>query len=203
MFVFEARQSRVERWQLIDDHVRLVREYDVHHRQPGKPAPIGAIYTRVLEETLGYAVGSPNGLCDPPLALIAHRAGVSIRTVLRALARLKEHKLFDWRRRTESTRREGEWAPQREQISNAYFFDPRQLASNVRERWLQFRERRRRQAAARQAAATKAERDQARTVELTGLGGLTPTPEQPAAPSSIQQTLARMASRIEPSASDT
>ena len=37
---------------MIDDHVRLVREYDDHHRVPGRRAPVGAIYTRVLQETL-------------------------------------------------------------------------------------------------------------------------------------------------------
>lgn len=196
---------------MIDDHIRLVREYDVHHRVPGRRAPIGAIYTRVLKETLRTAIGSAKGLCDPPLGMIAHRAGVSVRTVLRALKRLKEHKLFDWVRRTEKTRREGEWAPQREQISNAYFFDPRQLAANVRERWGQFRETRRRRAEAAAnstaAVARKADVDAARAEELADLAGAAPVAPMaaasPAAESSqLRELLARMDARIPPSAMD-
>lgn len=56
---------------------------------------------------------------------IAARAGVHENSVIGALKRLKSHGLVDWIRRTTRTGNEGEFGPQLEQTSNAYFFDHR------------------------------------------------------------------------------
>lgn len=56
---------------------------------------------------------------------IAARAGVHENSVIGSLKRLKIHGLVDWIRRTTRTGNEGEFGPQLEQTSNAYFFDHR------------------------------------------------------------------------------
>ena len=202
--VFESpgRQTPAEALAWIDDRVRLAREYDELHKERGRRAPLGAVYIRVLEVTLRFGLQFKTGLCDPALAKIAAKANVSVRTVLRALKRLKAHKLIDWCRRTEKTRREGEWAPQIEQVSNAYFFDPRQLPTNVFERWKQFRETRRRRQATEAALERKEAADDARHAALQALGGVRTPAEPPAPTTTTQALLARMARNIEPSAMD-
>ena len=56
---------------------------------------------------------------------IADRAGVHENSVIEALKRLRTHGLVDWVRRTTRTGNHGEFGPQLEQTSNAYFFDHR------------------------------------------------------------------------------
>ncbi|WP_288338611.1 hypothetical protein [uncultured Sphingomonas sp.] len=56
---------------------------------------------------------------------IAARAGVHENSVIDALKRLRAHGLVDWIRRTTRTGNAGEFGPQLEQTSNAYFFDHR------------------------------------------------------------------------------
>lgn len=65
------------------------------------------------------------GMLMPRHDTIAERAGCHENKVIRALARLQLHGLVDWVRRTTRTGNEGEFGPQLEQTSNAYYFDHR------------------------------------------------------------------------------
>lgn len=65
------------------------------------------------------------GMLMPSHDTIAKRAGKHVNTVIGALKRLQIHGIVDWVRRTTRTGNEGEFGPQLEQTSNAYFFDHR------------------------------------------------------------------------------
>ncbi len=65
------------------------------------------------------------GRLFPAIVKIAEQAGCHRNSVVAALRRLKHHGFIDWVRRSTRTGNEGEFAPQREQTSNAYFFDHR------------------------------------------------------------------------------
>lgn len=70
------------------------------------------------------------GRLFPSHAAIAERAGFHENSVIAALKRLKHHGLVDWVRRTTRTGNDGEFGPQLEQTSNAYFFDHRRKMAN-------------------------------------------------------------------------
>lgn len=76
---------------------------------------------RALLSFLDFATGK----LYPRHDKIAERAGVHENSVIGALKRLKLHGLVDWVRRTTRTGNHGEFGPQLEQTSNAYFFDHR------------------------------------------------------------------------------
>lgn len=71
---------------------------------------------------LDYATGR----LYPTLERIAQVAGCHINAVKNGLRRLKAHGLVAWTRRTIRTGNQGERGPQREQTSNAYYFDHRE-----------------------------------------------------------------------------
>ncbi|MDQ2763180.1 MAG: helix-turn-helix domain-containing protein [Pseudomonadota bacterium] len=66
------------------------------------------------------------GRLFPAIETIAADAGCHRNSVVGALRRLRLHGFIDWVRRSIATGNEGEFGPQREQTSNAYFFDHRQ-----------------------------------------------------------------------------
>jgi len=70
------------------------------------------------------------GKLFPSHAKIAERAGFHENSVIAALKRLRHHGLVDWVRRTTRTGNDGEFGPQLEQTSNAYFFDHRRKMAN-------------------------------------------------------------------------
>jgi hypothetical protein len=78
----------------------------------------------VLEALVKY-VDFATGRLFPSIDAIAHRAGCHRNSVIGALKRLRHHGLIAWVRRSVRTANEGEFAPQREQTSNAYYFDHR------------------------------------------------------------------------------
>jgi predicted transcriptional regulator len=78
------------------------------------------------------------GRLFPALETIASAAGCHRNSVNGAIRRLKAHGMIDWVRRSLKTSNEGEFAPQREQTSNAYFFDhQRQMPPRTWQRYLQ------------------------------------------------------------------
>lgn len=66
------------------------------------------------------------GRLFPTLETIAQVAGCHVNAVKNGLMRLKAHGLIAWKRRTIRTDNEGERGPQREQTSNAYYFEHRE-----------------------------------------------------------------------------
>lgn len=85
-------------------------------------------------QTLDFATGR----LFPAIDTIASRAGCHRNSVIAALRRLRDHGLISWVRRTIKTANEGEFAPQREQTSNAYYFEHRtKMAARVFQRYCQ------------------------------------------------------------------
>lgn len=122
----------------IDCLLKTVSEWDDLERRKGGARPLGLAGLRVLETLLGrrgtIAIDFRTGCLEPAIDTIARVAKLGRTTVVRALARLRALKVLDWVRRTQATGRDGEAAPQREQISNAYFFTPEALPARVARR---------------------------------------------------------------------
>jgi hypothetical protein len=76
------------------------------------------------------------GKLFPAIERVAEKAGCHRNSVIAALRRLKANGFIEWVRRTTLTGNEGEFAPQREQTSNAYFFDNRRRMAKAT--WLRF-----------------------------------------------------------------
>lgn len=122
----------------IDCLLTTMKEWDRKERKKGGARPLGHAGVAVLETLLGrrgtIAIDFRTGRLDPALETIARVAGVAKTTVVRALARLKAMKILSWIRRTQRTGNDGQYGPQREQISNAYFFTPEALPARVLQR---------------------------------------------------------------------
>jgi Helix-turn-helix domain len=87
-----------------------------------------------LLQTVDFATGR----LFPAIESIAERAGCHRNSVIAALQRLRDHGFIAWVRRTVKTANEGEFAPQREQTSNAYYFEHRaKMAGRVFQRYCQ------------------------------------------------------------------
>ncbi|PKP91438.1 MAG: hypothetical protein CVT77_12160 [Alphaproteobacteria bacterium HGW-Alphaproteobacteria-16] len=114
----------------------------------GEPAPVGrpATLRRELGKVEGFlkaaavrlqrtdidvlkatirGINFATGQLFPAQETIAERAGCHPNSVKAGLRRLKEHGFITWVRRTIKTGAEGMFAPQREQTSNAYYFEHR------------------------------------------------------------------------------
>ena len=76
-------------------------------------------------EALLHKIDFATGQLFPSYDTIADWAVCSRNAAILSLARLKSRGFIDWVRRSIRTANEGEFAPQREQTSNAYFFDHR------------------------------------------------------------------------------
>ncbi|MBB4152874.1 DNA-binding transcriptional regulator YhcF (GntR family) [Sphingomonas jinjuensis] len=78
------------------------------------------------------------GRLFPSIETIAAEAGCHRNSVVAALRRLKAHGFVAWVRRSIATGNDGAFAPQREQTSNAYYFDhQRRMASRTFQRFKQ------------------------------------------------------------------
>jgi hypothetical protein len=75
------------------------------------------------------------GRLDPSYEQIASKAGCHRNTAIRACYRFVKWLGLRWVRRTVAAETAGQKGPQREQISNAFFFDIRSLPSRVKQRW--------------------------------------------------------------------
>lgn len=127
-------------------HAALSAELDAF--TAGGASPIGrpALVRRELGEVTGYLKAAENrlrridvtvleallhtldfatGRLDQAIETIAGRAGCHRNSVIAALRRLRAHGFVAWVRRTVKTGNDSEFAPQREQTSNAYHFEHR------------------------------------------------------------------------------
>lgn len=122
----------------IDCLLKTVSEWDDMERARGGARPLGLHGMRVLETLLGrrgtIALDFRTGRLEPAIDTIARVARVGRTTVIRALARLRELKILSWVRRSQSTGNDGHYGPQREQVSNAYYFTPEALPARVMQR---------------------------------------------------------------------
>ena len=122
----------------IDAMLKTVTEWDDMERRKGGARPLGFAGIRVLETILGrrgaVAIEFKTGRLDPAIDTIARVARLARTTVVRALARLKGMKILAWVRRTQAAESAGGYGPQREQISNAYYFTPEELPVRVLQR---------------------------------------------------------------------
>lgn len=75
------------------------------------------------------------GRLDPSYAEIAAKAGCHRNTAIKACYRFVKWLGLRWVRRTTTAETAGQKGPQREQISNAFFFDIRSLPGRVKQRW--------------------------------------------------------------------
>lgn len=89
---------------------------------------------KALLKRLDFATGK----LFPCLDTIAGDAGCHRNAAIAALRRLKAHGFIAWVRRSIATGNQGQFAPQREQTSNAYFFEHR--ARMPRRVWLRFQQ---------------------------------------------------------------
>lgn len=110
-----------------DDYIRLAKEYDVIHKKKGERSPLMANGIRVLEALLRNFLDFKTGKLDPALTGLMKVTALSKNAVVDALKRLKEHGFLNWIRRSEKTTNVGEAGPQRQQATNAYYFDLAQL----------------------------------------------------------------------------
>jgi len=118
------------RWR--DKYMQVAKEYDRQMKKKGERHPIGANALRVLEALLWHkGIDFKTGRLDPAIATIQDVTGFARKTVIDALARLRDHGFLSWIRRTERTGNEKGFGPQVKQATNAYFFDPARLAKRA------------------------------------------------------------------------
>lgn len=113
--------TKKQAWQFHDALIAAAERFNETSKTPEHPAGLLGYYgPRVLKALLSFA-DFMSGRLDPSHAEIALKAKVSVRTVVRCLARLREHKFVGWIHRCVSTGNDGA-GPQVQQITNAYWF---------------------------------------------------------------------------------
>lgn len=111
---------------------RAIAQFASMKREAGKPAPISGNHLTVVRALRSF-FDFKTGRCDPKLDSIARRChpALSRRTVVRCLNQLREHCGFDWVRRTIKTGNAPGDGPPREQTSNSYFINLREMPIEI------------------------------------------------------------------------
>ena len=95
------------------------RDFDRGTHQPGRHGgAVGHIGAAVLHALIFDFLNNRAGRLDPSYEAIAHKAGVCVRAVATALARLRELGIINWLRRCAESWRDGRFVL--EQETNAY-----------------------------------------------------------------------------------
>ena len=103
-------------------------------RADGRLTRIDITVLEALLSKIDFATGA----LFPSYDTIAEWAVCSRNAAIEAIKRLKGRGFIDWVRRSIRTNNEGEFAPQREQTSNAYYFDHRRsMAPRTWQRYMQ------------------------------------------------------------------
>jgi hypothetical protein len=111
-FVAMPKKAAVKLW-------HRARDFDRTTHQPGHHGgAVGHTALAVLHALIFDFLNHRTGRLDPSYAAIAHRAGVCVRTVATALARLRELGILNWVRRCAETWQDGRFVL--EQQTNAY-----------------------------------------------------------------------------------
>lgn len=160
----------------VEDLIQVAQEFAVWSRNRfggrGQLTPYDVDVLRAF--CLGSKLDYKTGRLEPALAWIERATGFARQTIVDALKRLRRHGFMDWVRRSRKTDRTGEAGPQREQVTNAYFFDLARMSRRVIQRFRDLREKRRRRAANQAPAAPAGNRgrpaDPKLAEALTSLG---------------------------------
>jgi Helix-turn-helix domain len=111
-FVAMPKKAAVRLW-------HRARDFDRGTHQSGRHGgAVGPTALQVLHALIFDFLNHRTGRLDPSYAAIAHKAGVCVRTVATALARLRELGILNWVRRCAESWREGRFVL--EQETNAY-----------------------------------------------------------------------------------
>lgn len=105
---------------LIALRLKAAEDYNERNKGPGdRQGPLGDIGLRLLRE-LYRIVDFETGRLDPAIDTLCERIKRARATVVKYLAKLKQHGFLQWVRRCEPTNNEGDAGPQVRQMSNAY-----------------------------------------------------------------------------------
>jgi hypothetical protein len=111
-FVAMPRKAAIRLW-------HRARDFDRGTHQPGRHGgAVGPTALAVLHALIFDFLNHRTGRLDPSYTAIAHKAGVCVRTVATALARLRELGILNWVRRSAESWRDGRFVL--EQETNAY-----------------------------------------------------------------------------------
>jgi hypothetical protein len=111
-FVAMPKKAAIRLW-------HRARDFDRGTHQPGRHGGIvGHTALQVLHALIFDFLNFRSDRLDPSYAAIAHKAGVCVRAVATALARLRELGILNWVRRCAESWREGRFVL--EQETNAY-----------------------------------------------------------------------------------
>jgi hypothetical protein len=110
--------------------LKAAKRLDHSTRDPGTRMGALGLSGRAVLEALCEIVDDASGRLEPSIATIAERAALGVRTVVRALKRLRNHGFLSWLRRTEALDNDGA-GPQVTQITNAYWFELRGRAAGL------------------------------------------------------------------------
>lgn len=112
----DRRQAR----RLIAARLKAAEHYNERNKQPGdRQGPIGDVGIRLLRE-LYRIVDFKTGRLDPAIDTLCQRINRARATVVKYLAKLKEHGFLDWVRRSEPIEDANGASPRVRQITNAY-----------------------------------------------------------------------------------
>jgi hypothetical protein len=116
-----ASNSREAR-RLIAARLKAAEHYNERNKQPGeRQGPLGDVGIRLLRE-LYRIVDFKTGRLEPAIDTLCRRISRARATVVKYLAKLKEHGFLDWVRRSEPIEDADGAGPRVRQITNAYGF---------------------------------------------------------------------------------
>ncbi len=119
----------------IDVYILALKKWANECKQRGRAHSISHNMIAVAEVLMRRCTDFKDGRCTPQIATIMEMTGFAKPTVISLLARLREHKLLNWIRRTVRT---GEERRPVQQTSNAYFIDmdslPKQITGFLRQK---------------------------------------------------------------------
>jgi hypothetical protein len=114
----DSRQAR----RLIAARLKAAEHYNERNKQPGdRQGPLGDVGIRLLRE-LYRIVDFKTGRLEPAIDTLCQRINRARATVVKYLAKLKEHGFLDWVRRSEPIDDADGAGPRVRQITNAYGF---------------------------------------------------------------------------------
>jgi hypothetical protein len=116
-----APNSREAR-RLIAARLKAAEHYNESNKQPGeRQGPLGDVGIRLLRE-MYRIVDFKTGRLDPAIDTLCRRINRARATVVKYLAKLKDHGFLDWVRRSEPIDDADGAGPRVRQITNAYGF---------------------------------------------------------------------------------
>lgn len=113
----------------IDVYILALKKWANEIKKSGRAHSITHNMIAVAEALLRRCTDFKSGRCTPRIDTIMEKTGFARPTVISLLAKLRDHGLLDWVRRT--VRKTGSEGPRIAQTSNAYFVDLQRLPKQV------------------------------------------------------------------------